>query len=132
MVPARIITHSAGGGKVIRVLSTLIADQPQLMLEFSQQVKDLFDYMSTLCPPVVEDLLNALSPLLRLRPDLLDYVVLVLRKAVFNKESNSRLVAVAGFVELIMLESRDEGDSALDSRTHRAQGSSDLCLQTFG
>lgn len=54
----------------------------------------------------------------------MDYIVLVLRKAVFNKEPTSRLVAVAGFVELIMLE---ESHSTPYART-----SSDLCMQTFG
>jgi Fanconi anemia group I protein len=98
----RIITHSGNVDRVVRVLRNLVTDQPRLMLDFMRQIKDLIDYVSFLRPEVASQLMNAVQPLLQLRPDLRDYVIIVLRKAVFNKEPTSRLIAVSGFVELVV------------------------------
>ena len=137
----RIITHATSVDKVVTVLQTLIKDQPQVMMDFTQQIKDLFDYVSSLSPDVAAQLLKAVQPLLRLRPELFDYVVLVFRKAVFNKEPTSRLIAVTGFVELVQL-----GDTAASNQhsqsgggsqgqgdlSHAEQSSNEMRMQAFG
>jgi Fanconi anemia group I protein len=126
----RIITHASSVDKVVTVLETLIKEQPQVMMAFTQQIKDLFDYVSSLSPEIAAQLLKAVQPLLRLRPELFDYVVLVFRKAVFNKEPTSRLIAVTGFVELVQL-----GDAAVlagGGGGHAEQAANEMRAQAFG
>eukprot|EP01043_Picozoa_sp_COSAG02_P033631 COSAG02_NODE_2304_length_9182_cov_12.195530_8_plen_1649_part_00 len=135
----RIITHASSVGKVVTVLETLIKDQPQVMMAFTQQIKDLFDYVSSLSPDVAAQLLKAVQPLLRLRPELFDYVVLVFRKAVFNKEPTSRLIAVTGFVELVQLGDASAMNPPANQReptggqiSHAEQAANDMRVQAFG
>eukprot|EP01046_Picozoa_sp_COSAG06_P000526 COSAG06_NODE_15_length_35009_cov_18.895417_2_plen_1524_part_00 len=135
----RIITHANSVDKVVTVLETLIKEQPQVMMSFTHQIKDLFDYVSSLSPGVAAQLLKAVQPLLRLRPELFDYVILVFRKAVFNKEPTSRLIAVTGFVELVQLAdasvSNPVGGQSMSQDgelSHAEQTSKEMRMQAFG
>ena len=134
----RIITHAKSVDKVVCVLAALIKENPQDMMEFMQQIRELFDYVSSLSPSVASQLLKAVQPLMRLRQDLVDHIVLVFRKAVFNKEPNARLIAVTGFVELVELGDREVARLGNDSMpideelTRVDQQATDMRMQAFG
>ena len=82
------------------------------MISCLPELRNLMEYMATLTPTVSAQLLIAVQPLMRLRADFLDFVVLVLRKAIFKKDVTSRLIAVGGFLELIRSDWRADPSSA--------------------
>jgi fanconi anemia group I protein len=61
----------------------------------------VFYYLALLEPKIAHVLLQAVHPLLTVNSPLFDHVVLVLRKAMFSRELNARLIAVQGFLELL-------------------------------
>ena len=118
----RIVTGAGSVDRAVSLLSKLVAEQPHAMLGHLQQIKDLFDYVSALPPSVATALLRAVGPLLGVRADLHDYVVLAFRKAVFSKDAGARSAAVRGFVELVQLAAaRPDGG-----------GGANLQMQVFG
>jgi FANCI solenoid 1/FANCI solenoid 2/FANCI helical domain 2/FANCI solenoid 4/FANCI helical domain 1 len=98
---------AAGSGSsvavYIQLLAVLAERSPILLLEHSQALRDTFGYLGTLPSHAAQQLLLAVSPLLRLRPQLQDAVVLPLRKALFSGVEEARLVAVEGLILLLRL-----------------------------
>jgi hypothetical protein len=119
----RIVTGAGSIGRAVSLLGKLVLEQPHAMLDHLQQIKELFDYVSALPPSIATDLLRAVGPLLGLRADLHEYVVLAFRKAVFSKDAGARSAAVRGFVELVKLGAARPGGG---------NRGSDLQMQVFG
>jgi FANCI solenoid 1/FANCI solenoid 2/FANCI helical domain 2/FANCI solenoid 4/FANCI helical domain 1 len=98
---------AAGSGSsvavYIQLLAVLAERSPILLLEHAQALRDTFGYLGTLPSHAAQQLLLAVSPLLRLRPQLQDAVVLPLRKALFSGVEEARLVAVEGLILLLRL-----------------------------
>lgn len=57
--------------------------------------------MSYIAPSEAKAVLGALQPLLLESAQLLDHVIIVLRKGLFSREEESRLVAVTGYLQLL-------------------------------
>lgn len=64
-------------------------------------MKEAFEYLPYLSLPVGTSLLKAVQPLLRLNSSFQDYVVLVLRKAMFHREEGARQLAANGLLFLM-------------------------------
>ena len=58
---------------------------PQMLLECSNKVREMFDYLALLSPASADGLLHAVQPLLKVSMSLKDNLILVLRKAMFSK-----------------------------------------------
>lgn len=103
----QVTARSQGVMGYVKLLGLLSKNNPQLLLQDAEAVRDVFGYISVLPPPVAERFLAAVGPLLQLRPRLEDSVVLPLRKALFSREERARLVAVGGLVLLLGRKNRE-------------------------
>lgn len=80
----------------------------------SPVLQSLLEVYGYLTPCVTIGTLLALWPLCRQCRDVQDQIVLLLKKAMFNKDSEARLVAVWGFLYLILQELRHPTDNGED------------------
>lgn len=111
----------AGGGSGasthLRLLGTLAARHPALLLEHSGAVREAFSFLGGLTVSAARQFLTAVSPLLCLRPQLREAVVLPLRKALFSRSEQARTIAVEGLIMLLQLHTKvrnnEGGGSAL-------------------
>ena len=97
----RIVTGSDAVLHWVSFLQELVRTQPMMLLEHLQRLKTLLEYLLHLPPSVAAPMLRSLLPLTRQRPELRDHLVLLLRKAMFNREEGMRLTAVHGFLLLL-------------------------------
>ena len=107
----------------MRALDELVVAQPLAMLEHVAKIKQLLEYVLALPPASAKTLLRSILPLVRQRPELRDHIVLLLRKAMFNREEEMRLTAVHGFLLLLQASASSPGTDA------QAAGSSEANVQ---
>eukprot|EP00300_Choanocystis_sp_HF-7_P000365 c10297_g1_i1.p1 GENE.c10297_g1_i1~~c10297_g1_i1.p1 ORF type:complete len:633 (-),score=118.78 c10297_g1_i1:113-2011(-) len=85
------------------LLSHLTRDYAHHFAEgrFSERAKNTLEFVPYMPVSSARLILKSFSPLLRLRSDLRDYVVLLLRKSLYLREAGPRMVAACGFVDLL-------------------------------
>ena len=103
----RIVTGSDAVLHWVSFLQELVLTQPMMLLDHAQKLKTLLEYLLHLPPSVAAPMLRSLLPLQRQRADLRDHLVLLLRKAMFNREEGMRLTAVHGFLLLLQASAAD-------------------------
>eukprot|EP00466_Bigelowiella_natans_P015936 jgi/Bigna1/127551/aug1.4_g2259 len=103
----------------LEILNVILSQNLIAAMEFLPNIKDTLDYLGFMQPAVAVRLIQVLKPLLLTRKSLKDHVVMVLRKAMFNHELPSRLVAAKGFLSLF-----DQGISESFSLSQSSQSSS--------
>ncbi|GBF90249.1 hypothetical protein Rsub_03382 [Raphidocelis subcapitata] len=86
----------------VLLLSRLCAAQPALLAAHTQPLKDCLSHFAALPPEAAMALLRALWPLCRVRRELQDHVIMLLRKVMYGRDPNSRVVAIRGFIHLIV------------------------------
>ncbi|RLN40612.1 hypothetical protein C2845_PM01G14520 [Panicum miliaceum] len=91
---------------VLRLLGCLIRGHPFPMLEYIAHLKELLDYFSFMNDKISTGLISCILPLTKFSRDLKDYIILVVRKAMFKREDMVRIAATNAMVELIIAESR--------------------------
>ncbi|PAN49744.1 hypothetical protein PAHAL_9G472400 [Panicum hallii] len=91
---------------VLRLLGCLIRGHPFPMLEYIAHLKELLDYFSFMNDKISTGLISCILPLTKFSRDLKDYIILVVRKAMFKREDMVRIAATNAIVELIIAESR--------------------------
>ena len=69
----------------LELLGDTVYAAPQMLLESTNKVREMFDYLALLSPGSAEGLLHAVQPLLKLSMSLKDSLILVLRKAMFSR-----------------------------------------------
>jgi Fanconi anemia group I protein len=77
------------------------------------QIREAVESISQLTPEIASELLFALEPIVHLNPAFQDHVVLVLRKAMFNRELQAKKIAVSGFLQLLKGAKLSGTDAAL-------------------
>ncbi|CAM9315200.1 unnamed protein product, partial [Phaeothamnion confervicola] len=100
----RIIMRAANVALYVRLLALLIDSWPNLVLDDAESVRGVFAYVSVLPPSVARSLLAAVSPLLCLRPQLVDHLVVPLKKALFSRDEAARLIGAEGLLLLLRLQ----------------------------
>ncbi|CAL4922562.1 unnamed protein product [Urochloa decumbens] len=91
---------------VLRLLGCLTRGHPFPMLEYIAHLKELLDNFSFMNDKVSTGLISCILPLTKFSSDLKDYIILVVRKAMFKREDMVRIAATNAIVELIIAESR--------------------------
>ncbi|KAK1380281.1 Fanconi anemia group I protein [Heracleum sosnowskyi] len=91
---------------IIRLLCRLVQCNPYPMLEYVSHLKELLDYFTFMNGKVAIHLVAALIPLVRLSRDLLDYTILVVRKAMFRREDSVLEAATSAIMKLILAEKK--------------------------
>ncbi|XP_078310521.1 Fanconi anemia group I protein-like isoform X2 [Crassostrea virginica] len=95
----RVVTKATSPvSHYLELLSSTVMAAPQRLLESSTKVREMFDYLALLTPSAAEGLLRAIHPLLKLSMSLRDSLILVLRKAMFSRQLDSRKIGVFGFL----------------------------------
>ncbi|KAG1704383.1 Fanconi anemia group I protein [Nymphon striatum] len=95
----RIVIHASSPiTQYVDLLSRTVHAAPQLLFESISKIREVLDYLSFLPSVSARQLLVALLPLLKISMPLKDSLMLVLRKALFSKQLESRKVAVNGFL----------------------------------
>ncbi|KAK3095680.1 hypothetical protein FSP39_017526 [Pinctada imbricata] len=98
----RVVTKtSAPVCHFLDLLSTTVTSFPQILLECTPKIRETFDYLSFLTPNTAQELLRAIQPLLKISVTLRDALILVLRKAMFSKQLDSRKIGVSGFLMIL-------------------------------
>lgn len=91
----------AAAAPYVALLSDLVRRHPALVEAHLPEVRSALENLAALPPAAAVALLLALWPLARARRDVSDYVVVLLRKAMFSRELGARLLAARGFMFII-------------------------------
>ncbi|KAI4996215.1 hypothetical protein ZWY2020_046806 [Hordeum vulgare] len=89
---------------VLWLLGCLVGSHPFPMLEYVAHLKELLDYFAFMNDKISTGLINCILPLTKFSRDLKDYIILVVRKAMFKREDDVRIAATNAIVELIVTE----------------------------
>ncbi|KAI3896837.1 hypothetical protein MKX03_028343 [Papaver bracteatum] len=95
---------------IIKLLAVLVQRYPYLMLEHVGRLKELLDYFTFMNAQTASSLVTALLPLVKLSRDLQDYIILIVRKAMFRREETVRLAATNAIFDLILVENESKRD----------------------
>lgn len=96
----------------VRLIAELVRQHPALVESHLPEVRAALENLAALPPGAAIALLLALWPLCRARKDIADYVIMLLRKAMFSRELGSRLLAARGFLFIITEELIHSGAAA--------------------
>uniref|UniRef100_A0A8C3XVX6 FA complementation group I n=1 Tax=Chelydra serpentina TaxID=8475 RepID=A0A8C3XVX6_CHESE len=98
----RVITKATSPiNHFIDLLSNIVVSAPLVLQNSSSKVTEAFDNLSFLPLDMVQGLLKAVQPLLKVSMSVRDSLILVLRKAIFSRQLDARKAAVAGFLLLL-------------------------------
>ncbi|KAI0209686.1 Fanconi anemia group I protein [Lamellibrachia satsuma] len=99
----RVVTKTTSPvSHFIALLSKTVMSAPQVMLDLQPKVREAFDYLPLLPLATAHGLLRAILPLMKISTSLKDSLSLVLKKAMFSRQVESRRIAVSGY--LLMLQ----------------------------
>ncbi|XP_068658858.1 uncharacterized protein [Aristolochia californica] len=90
------------GMPFVKLLGRLIQSYPYPMLEYVGQIKELLEYFTFMHETISMSLITVLVPLIKFSRDLLDYTILVVRKAMFRKEESVRVAATNAIIDIII------------------------------
>ncbi|XP_014667582.1 PREDICTED: Fanconi anemia group I protein-like isoform X2 [Priapulus caudatus] len=83
------------------LLAAIVRCGPQQLLEWSQKVREVFDYLSLLPATTSCRFLTAVQPLMKLSMPLKDALMIVLRKGMFSSHLEARKMAVNGYLQVL-------------------------------
>uniref|UniRef100_F6RYK4 FA complementation group I n=1 Tax=Ornithorhynchus anatinus TaxID=9258 RepID=F6RYK4_ORNAN len=96
-----IIKSSSPVVHFLDLLSGIVTYAPMVLQSSSSKVIEAFDFLPFLPLHIVQGLLKAVQPLLKVSMSMRDFLILSLRKAMFSSQLDSRKSAVAGFLLLL-------------------------------
>ncbi|XP_053406526.1 Fanconi anemia group I protein-like [Mercenaria mercenaria] len=144
----RVITKATSPvSHFLELLGDIVFASPQLLLDSTTKVREMFDYLSFLCPTSAEGLLRAIQPLLKLSMNLKDSLILVLRKAMFSRQLDARKIGASGFLMILKhfrvlggIRSSQSSQPSFSSSQisvdvhipHNASSNEALCLEILG
>lgn len=80
------------------------------------QFKEIIEYLSFQTPEIATGLLKAINQLFKQSTDFQDYVILILRKSMYHREPEARLVALNGFLQLLKSSSQGQQSTSMSQR----------------
>ncbi|EYU43968.1 hypothetical protein MIMGU_mgv1a020892mg [Erythranthe guttata] len=108
---------------ILRLLEYLVQVHPHPMLEHVSHLKEMLDYFAFMDDKISYRLVTVLLPLVKFSRDLKDYVILVLRKAMFRRENTVRLAALNAILDLILAEKQSKADGLFSFQESSSQAS---------
>ncbi|CAN1806891.1 Fanconi anemia group I protein [Linum perenne] len=109
---------------ITRLLGQLVQSFPYPMLDHVPRLKELLDYFTFMPDKVATFLVAAILPIVKLSRDLRDYLILVLRKAIFSREDAVRLAATNAIFSLILAEKQSKREGVVAFQDSSSQASS--------
>ncbi|CAN1281180.1 Fanconi anemia group I protein homolog [Linum perenne] len=101
---------------ITRLLGQLVQSFPYPMLDHVPRLKELLDYFTFMPDKVATFLVAAILPI--------DYLILVLRKAIFSREDAVRLAATNAIFSLILAEKQSKREGVVAFQDSSSQASS--------
>nr|XP_043630505.1 Fanconi anemia group I protein [Erigeron canadensis] len=110
---------------IIRLLGNLVQNYPYPMLEYVSHLKELLDYFGFMQSKVASHLISVLLPLIKFSDNLQDYIILVVRKAMFRQEDQIRIAAAEAIIYLVVADkqSKQNRPSAYQESSSQASSS---------
>ncbi|VFQ94694.1 unnamed protein product [Cuscuta campestris] len=108
---------------IVRLLGCLIRRYSYPMLEHISHLKALLDYFTFMNGKVSSHLVTALLPLVKQSHDLQDYIILVLRKAMFRREDSVRYAAISSIIDLVLGEKQHQRADTFSLQESSSQAS---------
>ncbi|GMH08297.1 hypothetical protein Nepgr_010137 [Nepenthes gracilis] len=93
---------------IVRLLGIVVLSYPHAMLEHVSRLKELLDYFTFLDSNVATYLMTALLPFTKFSRDLQDYIILVVRKAMFSREDAVRVAAINAIIDVILADKQSK------------------------
>eukprot|EP00884_Botryococcus_braunii_P018982 jgi/Botrbrau1/5768/Bobra.0134s0035.2 len=113
VIQARLIgNRTDSAASYLPLLKSLIDNCPAHMCEHASRLKVYLDCFPLMAPQVALGVLKALAPIFTVRADIKDATILSLRKAMFARDVTSRLLAVRGFLFMILCELSHSSESS--------------------
>ncbi|CAI0467309.1 unnamed protein product [Linum tenue] len=109
---------------ITRLLGQLVQACPLPMSDHVPRLKELLDYFTHMPNKVATLLVAAIVPLAKHSRHLRDYMILVLRKAIFSREDAVRLAATNAIFRLILVERQSTRDGLFAFQDSSSQASS--------
>lgn len=85
----------------VDLFNALVKTAPLTLLSNLGRLRGTLDYLSMLPVQTAEGILVALKPLMKINVSLKDSLMLILRKAMFSRQLESRKIAVIGYLEIL-------------------------------
>lgn len=108
---------------IIKLLGCFVRCFPHPMLDHVSRLKDLLDYFTFMDAKIATHLVIAILPLVKFSRNLQDYIILVLRKAMFRREDSVRLAATDAIINLILAEKNLKTDALYSFQDSSSQAS---------
>ncbi|KAM9311358.1 Fanconi anemia group I protein [Gastrophryne carolinensis] len=123
----RVITKATSPtSHFIDLLSDIVYSTPLILQNSTSKLTAAFDHLFQLPFSTVLGLLKALQPLFKINISVRDFIILVLRKAMFSSQLEARKSAVAGF--LLLLKNFKVLGSLSSSQCSQAIGASQVLV----
>ncbi|KAF9186914.1 hypothetical protein BGZ51_001704 [Haplosporangium sp. Z 767] len=100
-IMSRIVTKSASTSFFLDLLETIVSESPDALEEHLPKIKESLHYLSFLSLATAVRLMTAVKDVAKTKRSFRDSLTLVLRKALFSKNLESRQVALSGFLLLL-------------------------------
>ncbi|CAO3626334.1 unnamed protein product [Cunninghamella echinulata] len=100
-ITSRIISRSNSSIDFLRLQERLITSCPHELEKYLNNIKDTLDYLSLLSFPTAKQLLTAIKPITTDNIRFRDSLILVLRKSMFTRELDGRMISVVGFLDIL-------------------------------
>jgi len=127
---SRVLTRDESVKFVVQLLARITSRCSKDVIDCLPKIKESLEYLSFMPPATAVALIRALEPALRLSSSLLDYLMIILRKAVFSREQDARMVALQGF--LLLAQGNFGGSRTAGSSEAAAQQQDTLALEIIG
>lgn len=98
---SRIVLQEKSSSEAVVIISKLMSTATTLFFDQTQKIKESLGDLISLKPWVAARLLEAYAPLFHARPDVEDFAMLCLRKALFHRDATTRAIACMGFLTMI-------------------------------
>ena len=99
-IATSICTKHSAILRYISLIKVLSDAYPNLVLEYMTMLKMMVECLGRLTGTGSANLVRAMRKLIVLKPELKDFIVLILRKSLFNRSIESRVAAVSGLLAL--------------------------------
>ncbi|KAI8331312.1 FANCI solenoid 4-domain-containing protein [Chlamydoabsidia padenii] len=100
-ITSRVVSQSSSSLHFLDLLEKLTTTCPYEIEKYISHIKDTLDYLSLLSLSTAKKLLTATQPVSLCNHQFRDGLILVLRKSMFSRELDSRMIAVNGFLSLL-------------------------------
>ena len=100
-IASRVLTNADYVERHLSLLQQMVREVPQDVRSHRVQVKEAFDYLTQLPQKTAISLIHSILPLVCIDSEFQNYVILVLRKAMFNAQIGARLSATEGFLSIL-------------------------------